>query len=295
MRRSRTAPERAGGTSRDARRTVTVASEGAGSRSTETEAKRAVRHTKRATFDAIANLYDEMRVGYPEDVVDWVLSTAGVGEGSQVLEIGCGTGQLTRQLAPRGVRLTAIDLGPTMVQVARSHPETRGVEFHATPFEDFEAANGSFDLIVSAGAFHWIDPDVAWTKSARLLRTGGWFALLETGETYDDPLGSALLDLWIRLSSDGGVWVTDKEQAPTLVQTIAATGLFEPAIEHDHRERRTIAPSVVRGLEHTRATTQAYDEATREQFSRELDGLLEGVERVGLLQQSPVTMARVAS
>jgi ubiquinone/menaquinone biosynthesis C-methylase UbiE len=236
-----------------------------------------------------------MRVGYPYEIVDWVLSTAGIGDGSRVLEIGCGTGQLTRQLASRGIRLTAIDLGPTMVEVARSHSETRGVEFHATSFEDFEAADGSFDLIVSASAFHWIDPDVAWTKSARLLRTGGWIALLATGETYDDPLGSALLDLWIRLSSDGGAWATDEKRAPTLVQTIATTGLFEAAIEHHYRERRTIAPSVVRGLEHTRSTTLAYDEARREQFSRELDGLLKGLKRVGLLQETPATMARVAS
>ena len=258
---------------------------------TETDETRRDRHRKRATFDGVAELYDEVRVGYPDEVVDWVLSTAGISEGGRVLEIGCGTGQLTRQLAARGVELTAIDISPNMVELASRHLDTSDVRFHANSFEDFDAPDDSFDLVVSATAFHWIDPDVAWSKSARLLRSGGWLAQLATGEKYDDPLGADLMNLWIRLSADGGAWA--KEKSPTREESFAATALFRAAIDRVHSQRRTVAPSVVLGLEHTRATTLTYDDARRETFTRELQSLLDGSTEIGLVQNTWATMAQL--
>jgi ubiquinone/menaquinone biosynthesis C-methylase UbiE len=60
------------------------------------------------------------------------------------------------------------------------------LSFQVSSFEDFAAADASFDLIVSGTAFHWVDPEAMFCKPARLLRPGGWLALLETGERYDD-------------------------------------------------------------------------------------------------------------
>jgi ubiquinone/menaquinone biosynthesis C-methylase UbiE len=76
-----------------------------------------------------------------------------------------------------------------------------------TPYEALDAAPGAFGLVVSATAFHWIDPEVAFTKPARLLRPGGWLAVLETGERYDEPLGSALMGMWLRRSPSRRAWV----------------------------------------------------------------------------------------
>jgi hypothetical protein len=45
-----------------------------------------------------------------------------------------------------------------------------------------KAADASFDLVVSATAFHWVDPEVKYDKAARRLGRGGWLALLATGE-----------------------------------------------------------------------------------------------------------------
>jgi ubiquinone/menaquinone biosynthesis C-methylase UbiE len=87
--------------------------------SVETPEQRRVREQRRALFGSVAELYDAARRGYPGEIVDAVLANAAIGPGAAVLEIGCGTGQLTRQLAGRALRLTAIDIGPAMVQVAR--------------------------------------------------------------------------------------------------------------------------------------------------------------------------------
>jgi ubiquinone/menaquinone biosynthesis C-methylase UbiE len=101
-----------------------------------------------------------------------------------------------------GAELTAIDPGPSMIAVARRQLPEDQVALHVSSFEDYQAPDGTFDLVVAATGFHWIDPEVALAKAARLLVTGGWFAVLSTHEQYDEPLGAALLDVWIRRSDD---------------------------------------------------------------------------------------------
>lgn len=259
----------------------------------ETTAEREKRRRQRALFDSIAERYDDTRERYPEEIVDELLSTAGVGAGSPVLEVGCGTGQLTSQLAERGVALTAIDIGPSMVAAARKHVEGLDVALRVCAFEDLEAPDGSFEAIVSATAFHWIDPDVAWAKSAELLRPGGWIAILSTGERYDDPLASAYREQWIRYSDDGGAWATGTR--PTLVETIASTRLFEDAVTSVHHRRRVVPAEVMVALECTRATFLSYDAPTRERFVADLRHLLDGQAEIPLTQETVMTMARVHS
>jgi 2-polyprenyl-3-methyl-5-hydroxy-6-metoxy-1,4-benzoquinol methylase len=85
----------------------------------ETDEQSRKREQQRTLFDGIPGLYDATRQSYPAEIVDAVLTTAALGTGAAVLEIGCGTGQLTHQLADRGLNLTAIDIGAAMVDAAR--------------------------------------------------------------------------------------------------------------------------------------------------------------------------------
>ena len=153
----------------------------------ETEHQRRRREELRCLFDGVAGLYDATRQSYPVQLVDAVCASAGVGPGSDVLEIGCGTGQLTLQLAGRGFNLTAIDVGAAMIQAARRNVADPMAGFQVCSFEDF-ADSEHFDLIVSATAFHWVDPDIGLAKAAWLLRPGGWLALLTSEERYPEPL-----------------------------------------------------------------------------------------------------------
>jgi ubiquinone/menaquinone biosynthesis C-methylase UbiE len=139
----------------------------------ETERERSKRRHQRTLFDGVAQLYDACRPGYPNDIVEFLVTTASLGAGSTILEVGCGTGQLTERLAHSGFHLTAIDVGPSMIAAARRRLDGSAVSFQVGAFEDVAAAGASFDLIVSGTAFHWIDPEVKFHKSAQLLRPGG--------------------------------------------------------------------------------------------------------------------------
>ena len=256
---------------------------------TESEPQRNKRHYQRALFDGIAERYEVSRPGYPARVVEFVTATAGLGPGAAVLEVGCGTGQLTERLARPGLRLTAIDIGASMI--AAAHRRITGAEvcFQVTSFEELDAADAAFDLVISSAAFHWIDPEVAFTKSARLLRPGGWLALLGTEELYDDPLGAALDALWAAHGDTGGAWQT----RPSDPQTIAATGLFgTPACLTD-RQRAILPADDVIALESTRATFLSWPHATQRRFTDGLRQLLGPQPSVRLTRHTSVTMAQV--
>lgn len=257
----------------------------------ETEQERSKRRHQRTLFDGVAQLYEASRLGYPSDIVEFAVATAAVGADSEVLEVGCGTGQLTESLACYGFRLTAIDIGPSMVAAARRRLDGSALSFQVSLFEDFGAADASFDLIVSGTAFHWVDPEVRFRKPARLLRPSGWLALLETGEHYDEPFGAALLGLWAARSDDGRARVSQPHFADT--EVIAGTGLFETPVHKTHTQRIVRPAETVVGVENTRATSLNWPDDIRREFTEQLRHHLRSQTEVQLTQQTSLTMARV--
>ena len=241
-------------------------------------------------FDQVAELYDASRRGYPKEIVDFMLATAELEAGAVVLEVGCGTGQLTEQLAHCGLTVTAIDIGPAMVTAARRRLGRSAVRFEVVSFEDFDAADASFDLLVSATAFHWIDPEVKFAKSARLLRPGGWLALLATGERYDDPFGVALQDMWVARSEDADVRAKLRTLSDTKI--VNTDGSFDTPIEKTHSERLLLSRDVVIGVENTRATSLSWSDEDRRGFVDALRQHLRFNADVTLTQETALSMAR---
>lgn len=135
----------------------------------------------RDTFDEAAELYDRARPRYPEALVDDLARAAGLGPGSRVLEIAPGTGQLTVPLAELGCRITAVELGPSLAEVARRNLRAFPLaEVTVADFERWPLPAEPFDLVVCATAFHWLDPAVTLPRAARALRPGGLLAIVTT-------------------------------------------------------------------------------------------------------------------
>jgi SAM-dependent methyltransferase len=131
-------------------------------------------------FDQVAEEYDRHRPTYPEALLDHACEVAALGVGDRVLEIGCGTGQLTRALLARGLRVSAIEPGHRLISLARQNLEDSGdVELVNARLEDAPLPREGFRAVFSASAMHWIDPDVGWQKAAEALAPGGTLVLIQ--------------------------------------------------------------------------------------------------------------------
>lgn len=128
-------------------------------------------------FDQIADEYDRHRPAYPDALIDQ--ACAGVEPGAPVLEIGCGTGQLTRSLLARGLRVTAVEPGDHLIARARDQLQDLGdVQFVNARLEDVSLPHAHYGAVFCASAIHWVHPDVSWRKAADALVDGGTLALI---------------------------------------------------------------------------------------------------------------------
>jgi len=136
-------------------------------------------------FDEVAEAYDRYRPTYPDVLVD--RACEGIAPGAAVLEIGCGTGQLTRSLLARGLRVTAVEPGRQLIVRAGDQLNGAGdVQFVNARLEDASLPRARYSAVFSASAIHWIDPNVSWRKAADALVDGGSLALISYFG-LDDP------------------------------------------------------------------------------------------------------------
>ena len=133
----------------------------------------------RETFDTVAELYDRARPSYPDELVDDLCDVIG----ERVLEIACGTGQLTRSLVARGRDVTCVEAGPNLAAIAAQRVPQASV-VHSR-FEDWEP-DGTYDGACCATAWHWLDPAIAPAKVHSLLRPGGVLAVVGTHHVVPD-------------------------------------------------------------------------------------------------------------
>ncbi|MCW2653452.1 MAG: hypothetical protein QOE41_2467 [Mycobacterium sp.] len=96
------------------------------------------------------------------------------GVAHRVLDVGAGTGIASQQLSQRGADVLAVEPDPRMAAVARR----KGIPTEIGAFETWDPAGRTFDLVVFAQSFHWVDPAVALPKVHQVLRDGGELALL---------------------------------------------------------------------------------------------------------------------
>ncbi|HEY7414834.1 MAG TPA: class I SAM-dependent methyltransferase, partial [Ktedonobacteraceae bacterium] len=93
---------------------------------------------RRESFDLVAQYYNIYRSPYPQEVVDAVIVLSSLHNGSRVLEIGCGTGQLSVPLAQHGIDLLAIELGPHLAALARQNlQQFPNVQVEVSAFEEW--------------------------------------------------------------------------------------------------------------------------------------------------------------
>lgn len=136
----------------------------------------------RLRFGQIAEQYDRVRPGYPDELIDAVFDYGNPDPFLPALDVGAGTGQATLQFAARGQRVIALEPSPAMVKIANGKFAAAGVDATAVigEFETAELPESGFALIYAATAWHWLDPDVCFQVAARAIVPGGTLAVLST-------------------------------------------------------------------------------------------------------------------
>jgi SAM-dependent methyltransferase len=145
------------------------------------------RERLRSTFDQAAQLYQDARPEYPDELFNRLMDVTGMQPGDHVLEVGAGPGKATLPLARRGLRLTAIEPGPALAAQARKNLSGYPVDVVSTRFEDWTGPPGEFAAVVAATAWHWVDPRLRYRCAARALRPGGHLVIW--GAQHVFPIG----------------------------------------------------------------------------------------------------------
>jgi SAM-dependent methyltransferase len=141
----------------------------------------------KTTFNKDAERYHNYRPHYPQALFDKLIHDTNLTPSSRLLEIGPGTGQATESMAKYGCDITAIELGSDLADKARSVlKKYQNVKVLTGAYEDTELPSSYFDLIYSATAFHWIQPEVRFKKSAELLKPGGYLAVIYSEHVSDE-------------------------------------------------------------------------------------------------------------
>jgi SAM-dependent methyltransferase len=174
------------------------------------------REVRGLSFGAVACAYERSRPGYPVDAVRWLAGD----EPCDVVDLGAGTGKLTRSLAAQGHRVTAVEPLPEML--AQLEAAVPGVAALAGSAEAIPLADGSADVVTVAQAFHWFDQQVALREIARVLRPGGRLSLVWNTRDDSETWVAELTDTIIGRSEfrDGGV--------DAVVSSIDESGLYGP-------------------------------------------------------------------
>jgi SAM-dependent methyltransferase len=151
------------------------------------------------SFGEIAADYDRLRPAPPAEALDWLLPPAA----AQVVELGAGTGILTRLLTGRVEHVQAIEPDARMREVLSAR--SGGAAVVAASAESLPVPDGSADAVIASSAWHWMDEALAVPEVARVLRPGGYFSLLWCGP-------NRRVD-WMRALWAGGQDLTPEEAA----------------------------------------------------------------------------------
>lgn len=130
------------------------------------------------SFGMDAQRYDQARPGYPNTLVTRIVTGS---PGSDVLDVGCGTGIAARQFQAVGCTVLGIEPDARMADFARA----RGLQVEVETFEAWRPAGRTFDAVIAAQSWHWVEPVTGVAKAARVLRPGGRLAIF--GHAYEPP------------------------------------------------------------------------------------------------------------
>lgn len=219
------------------------------------------------SFGGVAEAYERGRPTYPVEAVRWML-----GESPRtVLELGAGTGKLTRVAAALGHDVHATDPDQAMLQILER--EVPGVRTAQAGAEEIPLGDASVDVVMAGQAFHWFDLDRALPEIARVLRPGGRICIVWNFRNEKIP--------WVRRL---GTIIGTQEQDTDPAQALIFSELFGFVEDHEFTHWQGIDRQSIQDLVLSRSNVAVLDEAGRaaklaevlafyDEYGRGMDGM----------------------
>jgi SAM-dependent methyltransferase len=218
------------------------------------------RRGRATSFAAVADAYERGRPEYPREAVIWLAGDLPC----DVVDLGAGTGKLTRGLVGCGHRVTAVDPLPEMLDQLRT--VTSDVIAVVGSAEQIPLPGGSADVVASAQAFHWFDHAVAVPEIARILRPGGRLALV--WNTRDDR------EPWVAELSDA-IMGRESIRDGDALEPVTASGLFGPVETATFSYAQALDRASLRDLVISRSYCAVLPPEERERVLSRVDALYE--------------------
>ncbi len=234
----------------------------------------------RAGFDSAADRYHRARPRAPRSLLDRLVELIAPG---RALEIGPATGVVTEQLADIGFEVTAVELGSSLAAAARANLGDRAEIVNAS-FDDWDPGGlPSFDLVVAATSWHWLDPATKYDRAARLLGSGGHLAFWAAShiEAPDaDPFYDRIQETYDLLGLGPASRLPGVDDLADRVDEIEASGRFDVIDVSRHAWTTDYSVDGYLELLRTFSGHIVLDTASWSRLERDIRRLLTGQERL---------------
>ena len=225
-----------------------------------------------AHFERHSELYDRARPPYPEELWQRLRTLGLLAPGTQALDLGAGSGQATGTLLSAGMRVTAVEPGPTLAaELQARFPEASVIVNTA---EKAVLADAAYDLAVAATSIHWMNLSVVLPKVHRALVPGGHFLVWRN--VFGDPRQSTPFRARIAEITSHRTAVRRPGPAETntdgWVAALEAGGYFRAVAREEFRWSIRLNSDRVRDLFTTFSDWSPAEVAEAEQAVRELGG-----------------------
>lgn len=192
-------------------------------------------------FGDLAAAYQVFRPRYPDAVLDWLRRRIGRAP-ETIVDVGAGTGILTRQLAYTFPSAYCIGIDPSagMLETARANTDPQSsIHYLEAPAEELPLFDRTANLMTVGQALHWFDRPRFYDEAARTIAPGGWLAILYNDR---DPTNALVRDyeaLTMTVASDAAIG----EQRANLGLQLNREGLFRVEL-HNHADFGDVVENV---------------------------------------------------
>jgi SAM-dependent methyltransferase len=183
--------------------------------------------TRAESFGAVAELYDRARPSYPPALVATLIGD----RARSVLDVGCGTGIAAALFSAGGCEVLGVEVDARMAAVAAA----KGIAVEVAPFECWDDRGRRFDLVISAQAWHWVEPRAGAARAASVLAPGGRFGafwnLGDPPREIREALAPVYADIAPEIENYAAGPARDNSRVGGAAAGLAVCEAFEPARE----------------------------------------------------------------